>query len=152
MGYSEFINNVNKSDLQSQEWVGKVEDNNDPEFAGRCKVRIYGKFDGTIDDTKLDSTDFIIPTEDLPWAYPGSGIIFGGGESHGAGNLSVPKVGAKVKVKFSGGNLYAPEYFALQDLNQSVIDEVKASYQNAHVLFLDEDEKVKVVYTPAKGL
>jgi hypothetical protein len=66
--------------------------------------------------------------------------------------LSVPKEGTKVKVRFSGGNLYAPEWFAIQDLNKAVIDEVKESYQNAHVLFYDEDEKTKIVYTPAKGL
>ena len=57
-----------------------------------------------------------------------------------------------MKIRFSTGNIYAPEYVAIQDLNQAVIDEVAASYQNAHVLFYDEDEQSKVVYTPAKGL
>ena len=140
-----------KDDLVGADWIGEVVDNKDPEFTGRCKVRIFGKFDGTdvIDDP---NSSFNIPDDHLPWAYPAGSNIFGGGENKGAGSLSVPKEGTKVKVRFSGGNLYAPEWFAIQDLNQGVIDEVKSSYQNAHVLFYDEDEKVKIVYTPAKGL
>lgn len=151
MAYRDFIENLVVDRLDGTDWVGEVVDNNDPEFSGRCRVRIFGKFDGraNLDDT---ASAYNIPDDQLPWAYPTSGNIFGGGESQGAGFLSVPKIGARVKVRFSAGNLYAPEYFALQDLNQSVIDEVKDSYQNAHVLFFDEDEKVKVVYTPAKGL
>lgn len=138
-------------DLVGADWIGEVVDNKDPEFTGRCKVRIFGMFDGTTEMDKPNS-GFNIPDEHLPWAYPTGSAIFGGGKKKGAGSLSVPKVGTKVKVRFSGGNLYAPEYFAVQDLNQAVVDEVKASYQNAHVLFYDEDEKVKIVYTPAKGI
>lgn len=146
--FSKFLLN---DDLVGADWIGEVIDNKDPEFRGRCRVRVYGKFDGT---TNMDDADsgFNIPDDDLPWAYPAGSAIFGGGEDHGAGSLSVPKVGAKVKIRFSGGNLYAPEWFAVQDLNQKVIDEVKESYQNAHVLFYDEDEEVKIVYTPDKGL
>jgi hypothetical protein len=151
MAYRDFIDNLNVDKLDGTEWVGEVVDNKDPEFSGRCRVRVFGKFDGTTDLDNASST-YSIPDDQLPWAYPAASNVFGGGESKGAGSLSVPKVGTKVKVRFSAGNLYAPEYFAIQDLNQSVIDEVKESYQNAHVLFFDEDEKVKVVYTPAKGL
>jgi hypothetical protein len=42
-------------------WVGVVEDRNDPEKLGRCKVRIFGYH--TEDKT-------ILPTDDLPWAIP----------------------------------------------------------------------------------
>jgi hypothetical protein len=144
-------NYIESEDLLSSDWIGEVVDNNDPEYSGRCRVRVFGKFDGTnnIDDP---NSGFVIPDDHLPWAYPAGSAIFGGGEGKGAGSLSVPKVGTKVKIRFSGGNIYAPEYTAVQDLNQAVIDEVKASYQNAHVLFYDEDEKTKIVYTPAKGL
>jgi len=42
-------------------WVGVVEDRNDPEELGRCKVRIFG----------LHTEDKnILPTKDLPWAMP----------------------------------------------------------------------------------
>ena len=44
-----------------QWWVGVVEDRNDPERVGRCRVRIFG-----IHTDDLSS----IPTEDLPWAIP----------------------------------------------------------------------------------
>ena len=42
-------------------WVGVVEDRNDPEKLGRCRVRIFGYH---IEDTN------ILPTKDLPWALP----------------------------------------------------------------------------------
>lgn len=42
-------------------WVGVVEDRNDPEKLGRCRVRIFGYH---IEDTN------ILPTRDLPWALP----------------------------------------------------------------------------------
>jgi hypothetical protein len=146
-----FSKYLNQDNLDGTVWVGEVVDNADPLFSGRCRVRVYGKFDGTVnlDDPK---SAFSIPDEDLPWAYPAGSTIFGGGEEKGAGSLSVPKVGTKVKIMFSGGNIYAPEYVAIQDVNTALINEIKDSYQNAHVLFFDEDEKTKIVYTPAKGL
>jgi len=150
MGYNEFIKYLSVDDLVSQEFLGEVVDNKDPEFTGRCKVRVYGKFDGRVNFDN-ESTAFSIPTEDLPWAHPAASGIFGGGE-HGAGSLSVPKVGSKVKIKFNGGNLYSPEYVAVQDLNQGLINEISSSYQNATVLYFDEDEKSKIVYTQSKGL
>jgi hypothetical protein len=44
-----------------QWWIGVVEDRDDPEKLGRCRVRIFGIH---TDDTVA------IPTEDLPWAIP----------------------------------------------------------------------------------
>lgn len=44
-----------------QWWIGVVEDRNDPEKIGRCRVRIFGVHS---EETSL------IPTEDLPWAVP----------------------------------------------------------------------------------
>lgn len=150
MGYNEFIKYLSADDLVAQEFLGEVVDNNDPEFTGRCKVRVYGKFDGR-EDFDNEASTFSIPDEDLPWAYPAASGIFGGGEG-GAGSLSVPKVGTKVKIKFNGGNLYSPEYVAIQDLNQGLIDEISESYENATVLYFDETERSKIVYTQGKGL
>lgn len=42
-------------------WVGVVEDRNDPLFLGRCRVRILGYH---------NENSVVLPTEDLPWAYP----------------------------------------------------------------------------------
>jgi hypothetical protein len=151
MAYTDFIKTLTQDSLNGTEWVGEVVDNKDPEFSGRCRVRVYGKFDGT---NKIDDPDsgYLIPDDQIPWAYPGNSTVYGGGESKGAGSLSVPKIGTKVKIKFNSGNLYAPEYFSVQDLNQSLIDEIKDSYENATVLYIDEDEKTKVLYTQSKGL
>ena len=44
---NEFGEFLLKDDLVGADWIGIVVDNKDPEFTGRCKVRIYGKFDGT---------------------------------------------------------------------------------------------------------
>jgi hypothetical protein len=151
MAYTDFIKTLTQDSLNGTEWVGEVVDNKDPEFSGRCRVRVYGKFDGT---NKIDDPDsgYLIPDDQIPWAYPGNSNVYGGGESKGAGSLSIPKIGTKVKIKFNSGNLYAPEYFSVQDLNQSLIDEIKDSYENATVLYIDEDEKTKILYTQSKGL
>ena len=42
-------------------WMGVVEDRDDPEKLGRCRVRIFGYH---TDDKSL------LPTSDLPWATP----------------------------------------------------------------------------------
>ena len=42
-------------------WIGVVEDRDDPERIGRCRVRIYG--------LHTDSKE-LLPTKDLPWAVP----------------------------------------------------------------------------------
>lgn len=149
-------------DLKGSEWVGIVEDNNDPAFLGRCKIRVHGKFDMRVDSTD-PSSDFIIPTDKLPWAR--SGNIFTGGSSTGGGSFDVPKKGSSVKVTFDNGNLYTPVYhFNIYQSNE-VLSEIQESYKNAHVLLydtafaLDEDgensregEHIKVFFTEEKGL
>lgn len=42
-------------------WIGVVEDRNDPEKMGRCRVRIFGYHT----DSRV-----LLPTKDLPWAIP----------------------------------------------------------------------------------
>ena len=42
-------------------WTGVVEDRDDPEKLGRCRVRVFGYH---TEDTQL------LPTSDLPWALP----------------------------------------------------------------------------------
>jgi hypothetical protein len=137
--------------LKGTEWLGEVEDNNDPEFSGRCKVRIFGVFDGMEKDFSPTPTPYIIPTSELPWCYPANGIFFASGSSKGAGNLSVPKIGSKVKVRFNGGNLYAPEYFAIQDANEDMTSEIKDSYLDSHVILYDKEQDLKVLYKKNLG-
>lgn len=144
MKYEKYLR---EEDLLSSDWVGEVIDNDDPEKSGRCRVRIFGKFDGKGDE----SDSFLIPDDHIPWAYPSGSNMFAGGEG-GAGSLSVPKLGTKVRVRFSGGNIYAPEYVAVQDLNDKLKDELADSYLDSHVVAFDEDEEMKILYTPSKGL
>lgn len=144
-----FLEKVMSVNLSSTEWTGEVEDNEDPEKQGKCRVRIFGLFDGKENDDDENSS-YVIPTEDLPWAQP-AGSAFFSGKKGGAGSLSIPKVGSKVKVKFSGGNIYAPEYISVQDVNEALANEISDSYQNSHVLLFDEDEDLKVFYKPNKG-
>lgn len=42
-------------------WLGVVEDNNDPLYLGRCRVRIFGTHSPNLD---------LVPTDTLPWATP----------------------------------------------------------------------------------
>lgn len=42
-------------------WIGVVEDRNDPEKLGRCRVRIFGYH---------AESKILLPTKDLPWAIP----------------------------------------------------------------------------------
>ena len=146
----DFFDNKFSSNLRGTEWLGSVEDNNDPNFSGRCKVRVFGVFDGTNDDT-VENSPYVINTNDLPWCYPANGIFFGSGKSMGAGNLSVPKIGSKVKVRFNGGHLYAPEYFAIQDVNLEMADDLKDSYVDSHVILYDKDQQLKILYKKSLG-
>lgn len=80
---------------------GVVEDNNDPEDQGRCRVRILG-----IHSPKL--TD--LRTDELPWCEK-AGELFCG-IMQGIGISSVPVNGTWVWVFFERGELSKPVYFA----------------------------------------
>ena len=151
-----------RDNLTGTQWVGVIEDNQDPLFQGRCKIRIYGKFDGRVDPENPDS-DFNIPTSGLPWVRPAN--LFMGGSGTGAGNFTVPKIGNQVYISFDNGNLYSPIYHHNIYQSDEVIAEIKASYANAHVLMYDtafeQDEEganlrpgehVKIYFTEKTGV
>lgn len=131
-------NNLFNNDLAEKDWIGVVIDNNDPLHQFRCKINVFSLFD------KLNA-------EEIPWAFPATNLSFAGGEG-GCGSISVPRIGTIVKVKFDNGNLYAPEYWATQNVNSELVDEIKNDYTNAQVLCYDVDEKLKIYYTKGKGL
>jgi hypothetical protein len=133
------LKNNYKDNLDGTVWLGEVMDVADPLFLGRCKINVYGKFDE-------------IPTEDLPWAYPGNNVS--GGAASGGGFFSVPKVGAIVSVRFDQGNLYHPEYFFNQKISDDVKSEIESSYENAHIIVYDTvtSGSLKIFFTEAKGL
>jgi len=142
--------------LVGRYFIGKVVDNNDPEREGRCRIKIFGLFesedptyDGQGNPTGKTKTE--IPNDAIPWAHPAGRKMFAGGEG-GFADISIPKIGTFVQVRFSEGNIYSPEYTTIQNFNGVVQDEISDSYLNSHVLAYDVDEDMKVFYTPSKGL
>jgi hypothetical protein len=85
---------------------GVVEDRNDPEKAGRVRVRIWGVHS----DLRVKDVREGIPTEELPWAEPAMGLIEG--SVSGFGLWSVPLQGSHVFVFFENGHIMQPRYFA----------------------------------------
>lgn len=125
-----------RDDLRQMEFLGVVVDNKDPNKNGRCRIRVFGKFD------ELEDAD-------LPWANPIRGLSFG---VDGSGQFSSPKKNSVVHVKFSNGNIYAPEFYSIQELAPDLKQEISGSYENAHSLVYDKDEQLKMYYTKEKGL
>lgn len=89
---------------------GVVENINDPELAGRIKVRIFG--------IHSDNPEYV-KTEHLPWSIPATSI---GGGSRGIGEFTVPPIGSHVFVFFEGGDYNFPVYFAAAPAIEDVED------------------------------
>lgn len=132
------ISNRDINDLIDKQFLGVIEDINDPRREGRARVRVAVLHDE-------------IPTGDIPWAYPkNKGMVFG--KEGGAGSISIPKVGSIVAVKFDNGNSYSPEYFAIHELAQDVKDELNTEYEGSHFVLFDGDQELKVWFSATKGL
>lgn len=85
---------------------GVVEDNNDPEKAGRVRVRIFGIHTSQLRKTIEEG----IPSSELPWAEPCLPIVEG--SISGFGIWGVPLQGSHVMVFFEANNVSQPRYFA----------------------------------------
>ena len=88
-----------ESKLFGVEFIGIVENNNDPDKKQRVQIRI----------PYLHGTKDLIPTEALPWSQPfrdNNGLTF-----------SVPENNKIVNVTFPTGNPYYPVYKNAQHLN-----------------------------------
>ena len=118
-----------------KDYIGRVVYNEDPTFSGRCKIRVFGIFD------ELDETL-------IPWFSPMSMNVFS--SAKGAGSISVPKIGAIVRVRFQN-DIYSGEYTNIQNIDPSLIEEIKDDYQNTHVLCYDADKDLIVMYQPMTG-
>jgi len=151
--------------LTGTQWLGRVEDNADPLFEGRCRVRVYGKMDQRVDLEDPES-DFVLPTDKLPWARAANANT--GGSDSGGGTFDPPKLGTVVEVTFDNGNLYSPVYHHAVYISDEVKEEIQGSYENAHVLIYDtafgqsidssgevsndrDGEGIKVFFTEEKG-
>ncbi len=85
---------------------GVVEDNNDPDKAGRVRVRVFGLYSPERNKGLLEG----IPVNELPWAEPCMPIVEG--SVSGFGIWSVPVQGCHVMVFFENGNPTQLRYFA----------------------------------------
>lgn len=121
---------------KNAEYIGTVIDNNDPNTAGRCKVKVAKIMDGW--DENL-----------IPWATPGTTGVFAG---DGGGSLSVPREGTVVKVRFKEGELKTPEWFGIAKLDPNLVNEIKNDYLGSQVLLYDHDNDLSVMYQVNNGV
>jgi len=106
MGRVDFGNFKQKTNSFQGIYRGVIEDNNDPEMLGRCRVRIWGLHTDILEPDELEG----IPTKNLPWSEPCLGLLEG--SISGNGLFSVPLQGSHVFLFFEGGNWMSPRYFA----------------------------------------
>lgn len=118
-----------EDNLLGTKWLGEVVDNEDPDFLGKVKVKVWGKFDQ-------------IDTNIIPWALPDN-LMTGGSES-GAGFHSVAKKGSIVEVEFNNGDLYTPKWKSINRLSDELKDKIGNTdyYKNANVLLYDTETNI----------
>lgn len=116
--------------------TGIVESIDDPTKAGRIKVRVAGLHDH-------------IKTEELPWCtFGGSGMFSGGG----GGSISIPRVGAEVRVSFKGDSPTDMEWSANNIIDKDLINEISSDYAGSTVIFYDSRQDVSIKFQPGSGL
>lgn len=128
------IRELRSDDLRATNWIGEVVENQDPENLGRCKIKVFGKFD-------------LLETEDIPWAFPSNRML--------PGAHAVPNKGDIVAVRFDNGNIYMPEYHYQIDQNKDLKEEVLDSSSEPHnvvSLVYDAGKNLKIYWEPGKGL
>jgi len=130
MNSKELIND----NIRDTHWLGEVMDNQDPLKNGRCKVKVFGKFD-------------TIPTEAIPWATPMNRMT--------RGHHAIPKVGDIVGIRFDNGDIYHPEYLFQVNQNTELKEEVLNNSSEPHnviSLVYDSERNVRIYYSPEDGL
>ena len=114
---------VENDNIYSGRYNGVVEDNNDPEQNGRCRVRTMGLYDD-------------IPTELLPWALPD--FSFCGTKK---GSFIVPEIGTVVNVYYDDNDIYQPRYFSktLDLTNQNFDADKSEDYPDSMIFWETKD-------------
>ena len=128
------IKELGKDNIRDTHWIGEVVDNEDPLLNGRCKVKVFGKFD-------------LLPAESIPWASPMNRDL--------PGSHAVPRVGDVVAVRFDNGNIYHPEYWFQVDQNsdlKSDVLEISESPQDVISIVYDAERNLRVYYSVEDGL
>lgn len=127
-------NDIYEDNLRDMHWIGEVVDNQDPLNNGRCRVKVFGKFD-------------LLPDSVIPWATPMN--------RDQVGSHAVPRKGDIVAVRFDNGNLYHPEYWFQIDQNKELKEEVlnsSAEPYNVTSIVYDAERKIRIYYSPEDGL
>ena len=114
---------MEKKDLSKNNYIGKVIYNEDETYSGRCKIRVFGLFDGLDDEL-------------IPWFAPANISEFS--SQYGGGNLSVPKLGAYVRVRFPNNDILNGEYTAIQNIDPNLIGKLNPeNYQTSAYFYSD---------------
>ena len=127
-------NELFKDNLRDTHWLGEVVDTADPNGNGRCRIRVYGKFD-------------LLEVEDMPWAIPSNNQL--------TGSYSVPNVGDVVAVYFDNGNIYTPVYKNAVRVNPDLKSEVldgNATPEAVTSVVYDSFKGLRMYHTPDDGL
>ena len=123
-----------EDNLRETHWLGEVVVNEDPLLNGRCRVKVYGKFDKLTDDA-------------IPWATPMN--------RDQVGAHAVPRVGDIVAVRFDNGNIYHPEYWFQIDQNTDLKTDILEASDAPHdviSLVYDAERNVRIYHSPEDGL
>ncbi len=109
----------------SKTFIGVVEDNNDPQRKGRCRVRVLDVFDG-------------LPVDDIPWASPHKDL--------NGNTFYLPEIGKVVSVIFDNDNLYTPEYRYAQhyniNLDKKLSDLSEEGYKSMRAAIFDHKAQI----------
>ena len=130
------MNNLNfyNENIRDSHWIGEVVDIEDPLKEGRCKVKVFGKFDK-------------LPTEAIPWATPMNRNF--------PGSHAPPRKGDIVAVRFDNGDIYHPEYWFEVDQDPKLKNDVLNTSSEPHnviSIVYDKDRELRIWKDPEKGL
>jgi len=104
--------------LKNHEFIGIVEDTNDPDKKQRVRIRI----------PYLHGTKKEIPTDALPWAHPK--------RSNNGFSFSIPEVNKIVMVTFPSGNAYFPVYNDAVHLNINLQKKIESYNGDDYASFM----------------
>ena len=125
---------LESDNLRETHWLGEVVSNEDPAKLGRCKVKVFGKFD------KLTE-------EAIPWATPMN-------RDH-VGSHSIPRVGDIVAIRFDNGNIYHPEYWFQINQNKELKEDILDPSDEPHnvvSLIYDAERNIRIYSSTEDGL
>ena len=127
-------NELYQDNLRDTHWLGEVVDNIDPDKLGRCRVRVFGKFD-------------LLEIESIPWATPMNRIM--------TGSWHVPNIGEVVSIRFDNGNIYHPEYGFQINNTELFNNDITSSIENPEEivsLVYDQKRNVRIYRHPVDGI